>query len=216
MAFTRISDSSLASRGATTLPNQPQISATALKEEFDAPAKEIVAPAVNNLMTEIEESGVRYITAYNYITQTETSIQVALNNVGAKVIELDEGKAVPNDGSEPTQILETLTFGEDVYEIAINNYENLSNKPSINNVTLSGNVSLSDIGAAASTDIPTSLSELSEDTTHRVVTDTEKTIWNNKQDTLTAGTNIEISSNTVSCTLPLSVVNGQLCVTYEN
>jgi len=33
--------------------------------------------------------------------------------------------------------------------------------------------------------IPTKLSDLSEDTTHRVVTDTEKSTWNGKQDTLT-------------------------------
>lgn len=56
MSFTRISNSQLNSRGATTLPNQPQISAAALKEEFDAPAKQIVAPAVNNLMDELEAS----------------------------------------------------------------------------------------------------------------------------------------------------------------
>ena len=54
MAFTRISNAELNSRGATTLPNQPAISAQELKEEFDAPAKEVVAPKVNNLMNELE------------------------------------------------------------------------------------------------------------------------------------------------------------------
>lgn len=38
----------------------------------------------------------------------------------------------------------------------------------------------------------------------------------NKQNKLTAGTNIDITGNTISCTLPLSIVNGQLCITYEN
>jgi len=54
MAFTKITNADLNSRGATTLPNQPKISAQALKQEFDAPAKVIVAPAVNNLIDELE------------------------------------------------------------------------------------------------------------------------------------------------------------------
>lgn len=65
-------------------------------------------------------------------------------------------------------------------------YEDLDNKPSINNVELSGNKSLNDLGIqpagsyALASDIPTNLSQLTEDTTHRTVTDTEKTTWNNK------------------------------------
>jgi hypothetical protein len=54
MAFTKITNTELNSRGATTLPNQPTISAAALKQEFDAPAKEIVAPHFNNLIDELE------------------------------------------------------------------------------------------------------------------------------------------------------------------
>lgn len=56
MAFTKITNAELNSRGATTLENQPAISAQALKEEFDAPAKEIVAPKFNNLIDELEAS----------------------------------------------------------------------------------------------------------------------------------------------------------------
>lgn len=66
-------------------------------------------------------------------------------------------------------------------------YNDLSNKPSINSVTLSGNKSLSDLGI----NIPTSLSQLSEDLTHRLTTDTEKSVWNGKQDALVSGTNIK-------------------------
>ena len=56
MGFTKITNTELNSRGATTLPNQPTISATALKQEFDAPAKNVVAPKVNNLIDELEAS----------------------------------------------------------------------------------------------------------------------------------------------------------------
>ena len=54
MSFTKITTTELNSRGATTLPNQPAMSATALKQEFDAPAKNIVAPKFNNLVDELE------------------------------------------------------------------------------------------------------------------------------------------------------------------
>jgi hypothetical protein len=39
---------------------------------------------------------------------------------------------------------------------------------------------------ALKTDIPTELSELNDDATHRLVTDSEKNTWNAKQDALTA------------------------------
>ena len=69
-----------------------------------------------------------------------------------------------------------------------NNYEELTNKPLINNVGLIGNKSLDDLGIqpkgnyATINDIPTTLAELSTDSTHRVVTDTQITTWNNKSD----------------------------------
>lgn len=37
-----------------------------------------------------------------------------------------------------------------------------------------------------------------------------------KQDTLTEGTNMDITSNVISCTIPLSIVSGQLCITYDD
>lgn len=48
--------------------------------------------------------------------------------------------------------------------------------------------------------IPTGLDDLSDDATHRLVTDTEKNTWNGKQDTLTEGSNISIVNNTISAT----------------
>lgn len=47
-------------------------------------------------------------------------------------------------------------------------------------------------------DIPTTLAELTGDTTHRVVTDSEKATWNGKQNALTAGAGISIVGNTIS------------------
>jgi len=56
MSFTKITPEDLRSRGCTTLPDRPTISAQALKEEFDAPAKEIVAPKFNKLIDDLGES----------------------------------------------------------------------------------------------------------------------------------------------------------------
>lgn len=60
-------------------------------------------------------------------------------------------------------------------------YNDLTNKPSINSVALSGNKSLSDLGI----NIPTTLSQLGDDATHRLVTDTEKGTWDAKQGAIT-------------------------------
>ena len=43
--------------------------------------------------------------------------------------------------------------------------------------------------------IPTKLKDLSDDSTHRLVTDDEKTAWNSKQDELVSGTNIKTINN---------------------
>lgn len=69
-------------------------------------------------------------------------------------------------------------------------YDQLENRPQINNVTLTGNKSLSDLGItnfsgnyddlSNKPTIPSALSDLTDDETHRVVTDTEKSNWNNK------------------------------------
>ena len=79
MAFKKITDSELSSRGATTLPDQPTISATALKEEFDAPAKNIVAPKFNTLIDDLEASSA----AGNIgVVGTATNVQEYLDDLG--------------------------------------------------------------------------------------------------------------------------------------
>ena len=82
MAFTKITAEDLKSRGATTLPNQPAISAQELKEEFDAPAKEIVAPKVNNLIDELEDvTAAASIGAVAPSGMTGNTVQAILNGL---------------------------------------------------------------------------------------------------------------------------------------
>lgn len=53
----------------------------------------------------------------------------------------------------------------------------------------------SEVGALpSSTSIPSALSDLSSDSTHRTVTDTEKTTWNNKQNAITISSSEPTSS----------------------
>lgn len=49
--------------------------------------------------------------------------------------------------------------------------------------------------AAALVDVPENLADLNDDSTHRLVTDTEKTTWNGKQAQLVSGTNIKTINN---------------------
>ena len=84
MSFTKISNAELNSRGATTLPNQPTISASALKAEFDAPAKNVVAPKVNNLIDELEAStSAASLGAVAPTGRTGTTVQGVINSISS-------------------------------------------------------------------------------------------------------------------------------------
>lgn len=73
-------------------------------------------------------------------------------------------------------------------------YSDLTNKPSINDVTLSGNKTSSDLGVQSVIDSNNKLSaDLVDDTnaTNKFVSASDKTTWNSKQDALVSGTNIK-------------------------
>lgn len=70
-------------------------------------------------------------------------------------------------------------FFTDLKTVAFSgSYSDLSNKPTI----------------------PDELADLTDDSTHRVVTDTQISSWNNKQSALTAGTGIDITNGVISAT----------------
>lgn len=64
----------------------------------------------------------------------------------------------------------------------------------------SAGIPASDLASGVIPTVPTKLSQLTGDSTHRVVSDTEKSAWNAKQSALTAGTGISISGGVISCT----------------
>lgn len=80
-------------------------------------------------------------------------------------------------------------------------YEDLDNKPSINDVELTGNKSLSDLGIqpqgdyALSSEVPSALSELADDSTHRLVTDEEKANWSENQVYVLQSSTFDLTDN---------------------
>ena len=139
MGFTRISNSQINSRGATTLPNQPQISAIALKEEFDAPAKQIVAPAVNNLMDELEAStSANNVGAVAPTGRTGTTVQGVINSVSTDLatLETNAGQAIADAHTHDNKaLLDTYTQTEADIADAVSKKHEHSNKALLDSYT---------------------------------------------------------------------------------
>jgi len=187
MAFTKITNTELNSRGATTLPNQPTISATALKQEFDAPAKNVVAPKVNNLIDELEATSAATSLGATAPPNraASTTVQGALNNISGDLdtaISDIANLQVDSHTHSNKGVLDKLsdTGGKLYYDGSVagtTNYNDLDNKPSINGNTLSGNKTSSDLGLMPATTLATvatsgSYNDLQDKPSIPTVTDT--------------------------------------------
>ena len=206
MSFTPINPLDFNGKGARSLPNQPAIPADALKAKFDEPSTDVIAPAFNRLIGELEDSsaasslGAVAPTGRTVATQT---VQAGLNVLSSDLATLEDaaGTAIQDahthDNKANLDKFSEDSSGKPLYDgnpIGETDYDNLQNLPSINGVTLSGAKTSSDLGI----NIPTNLSDLAEDSTHRVVTDAEKTDWDAKlsdaiKKITVSGTSIEAS-----------------------
>jgi len=84
MAFTKIENSDFNNAGALNLPNRPSetISAQNIKKMFDAPAKEVITPAFNNLIDALEDpSAAESIGAVAPSGARGNNVQAILNSV---------------------------------------------------------------------------------------------------------------------------------------
>lgn len=91
-----------------------------------------------------------------------------------------------------------------VFEVLMDtgeSYNDLKDKPQINGVTLSGNKSLSDLG------IPTALASLTDDATHRTVTDAEKSTWNTTGEAIETEKTVSGNPITITDALPYPAVS---------
>ena len=132
MAFTKITNTELNSRGATTLPNQPTISATALKQEFDAPAKNIVAPKFNNLVDELEaNTAAGNIGATAPTGRSGETVQAVMNDISSDLATLEEsaGTAIEDAHTHDNKdLLDTYTQTEEDLASAVADDHTHSNK----------------------------------------------------------------------------------------
>lgn len=132
MAFTKITNQELNSRGATTLPNQPKISATALKQEFDAPAKNIVAPKFNNLIDELEATtAAASLGAVAPTGRTGETVQAVIDDISDDLATLEAGvgPAIEDAHTHANKdLLDTYTQTESDLANAVSNAHTHSNK----------------------------------------------------------------------------------------
>ena len=130
---------------------------------------------------------------------------------------ISESWAVGGTGARPGEDTNNSKYWSDQAQAAVSNVVNSFNGRQGVVTPESGDYSIGQISATGTLGqvpmlnsdgdlemgtitVPTALSDLTDDATHRLVTDTEKSTWNGKQDALTAGTNITISSGTISAT----------------
>jgi hypothetical protein len=159
MAFTKITNAELNSRGATTLPNVPTIGATALKQEFDAPAKNIVAPKVNNLIDELQAStAAADLGAVAPTGRAGTSVQSVLNSLSS-----DLGNAEAQSHAHPNKAV-IDKFADDGTGLTYDGNPIRGAVESVNGKDGTVVLTASDVGALPNTTpIPTKTSDLTND-----------------------------------------------------
>ena len=147
-----------------------------------------------------------YVHTDNNFTSTEKTKLSGIES-GAQV------NVKPNWNAESGSDAEILNKPTLAAVATSGDYEDLSNKPTIPAAQVQSDWSQSDSTAldyiknkptlfsgdyndlSNKPTIPTALADLTSDATHRVVTDTEKSTWNGKQNSLVSGTNIKTINN---------------------
>lgn len=159
MAFTKITNAELNAVGATTQPNVPTIGATALKQVFDAPAKQVVAPKVNNLIDELQAStAAADLGAVAPTGRTGTSVQSVLNSLSS-----DLGTAEAQSHAHPNKAV-IDKFADDGTGLTYDGNPIRGAVESVNGKDGTVVLTASDVGALPSTTaIPTKTSDLTND-----------------------------------------------------
>lgn len=186
--FTKITNAELNSRGATTLANQPTISPQALKEEFDAPAKNIIVPHFNALIDELVDSAAASSIGAVKGGQ-DTTIQAVLESIEEDISEIEQ--KIPEDA-------------EDIQD-AVNKKHTHSNKSVIDKFSeVGGDPYYNGNPIAGSVTVDSALSTTSENPVqNKVITDalnniggTPEQIAEAVQDTHTHGNKVLLDSYT--------------------
>lgn len=93
MAFTKLTNADFNDKGALSMPNRPSetMSAQEIKTQFDAPSREVVMPAYNRLIDELEaETGAASIGVVAPTGGSGQTVQALFNNAYNKIDSIDE------------------------------------------------------------------------------------------------------------------------------
>ena len=189
MAFTKIEQSEINSGGALRLPDRPSetMPPQAIKSQLDHPAKEVLFPAYNRLIDELEDTtAAASIGAVAPAGARGNTVQAILNTIASgisvAVTTVEEMKETVDDLEEIAHTHENKPVLDKFSESDGNlTYDGAALVASVNGETGAVTLTASDVGALPdSTVIPTALADLTDDSTHRLVTDTEKISWNAK------------------------------------
>lgn len=116
MAFTKLSNADFNDNGALSMPNRPSEtkSAQEIKRLFDAPAREVVAPAYNRLIDELEaETGAASLGAVAPTGASGNTVQEILNGVyGAISTAVVDVREIKDEIEELSE--EVGTFADDI------------------------------------------------------------------------------------------------------
>ena len=134
-----------------------------------------------------EEKLITANAVYEYITEDEKVIASALNDLNSN----KQNKLV--SGTNIKTINNQSLLGEG--NITISGGGSSGDVNVIETVKVNGTALTPDANKAVDVTVPTALSTLSDDSTHRLVTDTEKSTWNSKQDALTFDGTYNASTN---------------------
>ena len=115
MAFTKLTNADFNDKGALSMPNRPSetMSAQEIKTQFDAPSREVVMPAYNRLIDELEaETGAASIGVVAPTGGSGQTVQALFNNAYNKIENIDgEIEDIIDDVTEIAEQSEAWAVG---------------------------------------------------------------------------------------------------------
>ena len=169
--------------------------------------------AINQALGTLDVTGASGITANKTIkawSETDGKVSITTQNISITKSQISDFPALASVATSGNY--SDLNGKPSLSTVATSgSYNDLSGTPTIGTATITiqkngSNVNSFSVNATSNKTInipvPTALSDLTADSTHRLVTDTEKSTWNGKQNKLTAGSGVSInnSTNVISAT----------------
>lgn len=202
MGFTKIEETDLIDIGVIGLPDRPGLSTAAMQNKLEETARSVIIPKFNNLIDEMGETDSAGNLGATPLTgrTSDPTVQAVLEKLSTDLKTVEDGmsEAIADAHTHANKTV-LDKFGE---ESGVPTYDGspmssswgsiggtLSNQTDLKEA-LDAKANSADLAAVATTNsynsldnkptIPDELADLSQDATHRTVTDTEKTTWDGK------------------------------------